>query len=170
MLRSGSLAIETVLAPAAALGELNRLFRMSEQGDHYFTIWYGVYQASSRTLRYASAGASPALAFEAGGGGPGLVTELFTPATPVGMFADTVFTSGSYVVPPGCRILVCSDGAHDFTLADDQQMSWSVFKAAATQLAASSNWSLDALVDQLKALTPTGAFEDDCSLIELTFD
>ena len=42
--------------------------------------------------------------------------------------------------------------------------------AAVPQLAESSNWSLDALVDQLKALTPTGAFEDDCSLIELTFD
>lgn len=170
MLRSGSLGIETVLAPAEALGELNRLFRMSEQGDHYFTIWYGVYQASTRTLRYASAGASPALAFEADAGGPVSVIELSTPATPVGMFADTVFTSGSYAVPPGCRILVYSDGAHEITLADNQQMSWSVFKSVATQLAASSNWSLDALVGQLKALTPTGAFEDDCSLIELTFD
>lgn len=170
MLRSGSLGIETVLAPAAALGELNRLFRMSEQGDHYFTIWYGVYQASTRTLRYASAGAPPALAFEAGADCPVSVTELSTLATPVGMFADTVFTSGSYAVPPGCRILVCSDGAHEITLADGQQMSWSVFKAAATQLAASSNWSLVALVDQLRALTPTGAFDDDCSLIELTFD
>ena len=72
--------------------------------------------------------------------------------------------------PPGCRILVYSDGAHEITLADDRQMSWSVFKAVATGLAASANWSLDALVDQLKALTSTGAFEDDCSLIELTFD
>jgi len=170
MLRSGSLGIETVLAPAAALGELNRLFRMSEQGDHYFTIWYGVYQASTRTLRYASAGAPPGLAFEAGTGGPVSVTELSTPATPVGMFADTVFTSGSYVVLPGCRILIYSDGAHEITLANDQQMTWHAFKDVATQLAESSNWSLDALVDQLKALTPTGAFEDDCSLIELTFD
>jgi serine phosphatase RsbU (regulator of sigma subunit) len=170
MLRSGSLGIETVLAPAAALGELNRLVRMSEQGDHYFTIWYGVYQASTRTLRYASAGAPPGLAFEAGTGGPVSVTELSTPATPVGMFADTVFTSGSYVVLPGCRILIYSDGAHEITLANDQQMTWHAFKDVATQLAESSNWSLDALVDQLKALTPTGAFEDDCSLIELTFD
>ncbi len=170
MLRSGSLGIETVSAPAKALAELNRLFQMSEQGDHYFTIWYGVYQASTRTLRYASAGAPPALAFEPGAGSAVSVAELSTPATPVGMFADTVFTSGSYAVPPGCRILIYSDGAHEFTLADDQRMSWSAFKAVATQLAASSNRSLVALVDQLKALTPTGTFEDDCSLIELTFD
>ncbi len=170
MLRSGSLAGETVLEPAEALGELNRLFRMSEQGDHYFTIWYGVYQASTRILRYASAGAPPALAFEADPGGPITVTELSTPATPVGMFADTVFTSGSYAVPPGCRILVYSDGAHEITLANGHQMSWPLFKAVATDLAASSNWFLHALIDRLRALTPTGAFEDDCSMIELMFD
>lgn len=169
MLRSGSLGLETALAPAEALAELNRLFGMTDQGDHYFTIWYGVYQESTRTLRYASAGAPPALAFEAGAGGPVLVAELSTPATPVGMFADTEFSSRSYAVPSGCRILIYSDGAHEITLADDRQMSWSAFKAIATRLASSSNWSLDALVDQLKALTPTGAFEDDCSLIELTF-
>jgi len=170
MLRSGSLRMETVSAPAEALGELNRLFRMGEQGDHYFTIWYGVYQASTRTLRYASAGAPPALAFTPGADGHVVVTELFTPATPVGMFADTAFTSETFTVPSGCRILIYSDGAHEITLADDQPMPWSDFKALATQLAASSNWSLGALVDRLKALTPTGAFEDDCSLIELTFD
>jgi sigma-B regulation protein RsbU (phosphoserine phosphatase) len=162
--------METVSAPAEALGELNRLFRMGEQGDHYFTIWYGVYQASTRTLRYASAGAPPALAFTPGADGHVVVTELFTPATPVGMFADTAFTSETFTVPSGCRILIYSDGAHEITLADDQPMPWSDFKALATQLAASSNWSLEALVDQLKALTPTGSFEDDCSLIELTFD
>ena len=60
--------------------------------------------------------------------------------------------------------------AHEFTLADDQPMSWSAFKTVATQLAASANWSLVALIDQLKALTPSGAFEDDCSLIEMVFD
>jgi hypothetical protein len=56
------------------------------------------------------------------------------------MFADTVFTSGSYADPPGCRILIYSDGAHEITLANGQQMTWRAFK------------------------------DVDCSLIELTFD
>ncbi|MGI9126141.1 MAG: PAS domain S-box protein, partial [Mycobacterium sp.] len=169
MLRSRSLGIDKMLVPTEALVELNRLFQMGEHGDHYFTIWYGVYQASTRTLRYASAGAPPALAFEAGVSGADSVAELSTAATPVGMFPDTVFTSRSYVVPPGCRILLCSDGAHEITLADDRQLSWPAFKDAAIRLAASSNWSL-ALIDELRALTPAGVFEDDCSLIELTFE
>lgn len=56
------------------------------------------------------------------------------------------------------------------TLADGKQMAWPFFKAVATDSAASSNWFLHALTDRLKALTPTGAFEDDCSMIELMFD
>ena len=63
LLRSGTLTIETLLAPEAVLTELNRLFPMDQQEDHYFTIWFGVYEMSSRTLRYASAGAPPAFAF-----------------------------------------------------------------------------------------------------------
>ena len=169
MLRSGSLGIQTMTAPGAALAELNRLFQMGEQGDHYFTIWYGVYQASTRTLRYASAGAPPAFAFDAGDDGTLSITDLSTVATPVGMFGDTD-SSGSYVVPPGCQILVYSDGAHEITLADGRQFSLRDFRNLNERLAAASSWSLEAVLVELQMLTPRGAFEDDCSLIELTFD
>ena len=51
------------------------------------------------------------------------VTELFTPAAPIGMFEDTEFTSRSYLVPPGFRILVHSDGANEIALNDGSQLS-----------------------------------------------
>ena len=157
-------------APEAALAELNRLFQMGDQGDHYFTIWYGIYQSSTRTLRYASAGAPPAFAFDSAADGTVSVTDLSTLATPVGMFADTEFSSSSYVVPKGCRILIYSDGAHEITLADDRQFLVHDFRDLTKRLAGASTWSLESLVGELQALTPTGAFEDDCSLIELNFD
>jgi len=169
MLRSGSLGLETMLAPDAALRVLNTSFQMDQQGNHYFTIWYGVYEASTRTLRYASAGAPPAFAFDPAGGGAG-ITELSTPAAPVGMFEDSTFTSNSYAVPPGCRILVFSDGAHELSHSKGELLSLVEFKELNTRLAASSKWSLDALIDELTTLTPAGSFEDDCSLIQLTFD
>ena len=169
LLRSGSFTPQTLLTPEAVLTELNRLFQMDQQGDHYFTMWYGVYEASARTLRYASAGAPPALAFTPATGGAVAVTELSSNSAPVGMFDDTVFTSGTYAVPPGCRILVYSDGAWELEFANDQRLSFADFTKLATRLARSPNWSLDALIDELRALTPTGAFEDDCSLILMTF-
>ena len=170
MLRSGSLGIDTVSAPEAALAELNRLFQMREQGDHYFTIWYGVYQASTRTLRYASAGAPPAFAFNSTADGVVSVTELSTPGLPIGMFEDAELSCRTYVVPRGCRVLIYSDGAHEITASDDRPFSWRDFKALNTRLAADDDVSLAKLVRELQALTPTGAFEDDCSMVELTFD
>lgn len=169
MLRSGTLGIEAMVAPEVALTELNRLFQMDEQDDHYFTIWYGVYQSSTRTLRYASAGAPPAIAFDTAADGTISFTGLFTPAIPVGMFGDTAFTAKTYTVPPGCRILIYSDGAQEIFLADEHQLSADGFKEINVRLAGSSSWSLDGLLKELMDLTPTRTFDDDCSLIQLTF-
>ena len=152
------------------LAALNETFQMERHSDKFFTIWYGVYQASTRTLRYASAGAPPAFAFDARDDGTVSITDLSTVATPIGMFVDTEFSSGSYVVRPGCQILVYSDGAHEITLADGRQFSVSDFRNLNARLAAASSWSLDSVLVELQMLTPRGAFEDDCSLIELTFD
>jgi sigma-B regulation protein RsbU (phosphoserine phosphatase) len=170
LIRSGSLSRETLLVPEAVLTELNHLFAMEHQNDHYLTMWYGIYEASTRTLRYASAGAPPALAFNLGTGLAVAVTEIFTTAAPVGAFEDTVFSSGTYHVPPGCRMLIYSDGASEINLADGKQLTVGEFKKLATKVAASSGWSLGDLIDELRALTPSDAFEDDCSLIQLQFD
>ncbi len=65
-LRSGTLDHDTLLHPDRTLTELNRLFRMDDHGGNYFTIWYGVYQASTRTLRYTGAGHPPVLVLDTG--------------------------------------------------------------------------------------------------------
>ena len=170
MLRSGSLEPDTMLAPHAVLVELNRLFQMEQHNHHYFTCWCGVYEASTRTLRYASGGAPPAFAFNSEGGTTAAITQLATDSAPVGMFEDTAFTSRTYQVPSGCRILIYSDGASELTLADDRQLSFAEFRTLASQLAGSPDSSLDELANELQALTAAHAFEDDCSLIQLTFD
>jgi sigma-B regulation protein RsbU (phosphoserine phosphatase) len=165
LLRSGSLPLPTLLAPDTVLAELNRLFQMDQHGEHYLTMWFGVYQASSRTLRYASAGAPPA--FAATPGAASATTELATGGLPLGMFGDTAYTQGSYTVPPGCRILLFSDGAYEGAHADGRQLSLTDFKDLFARL---DGFSLDDLVDTLRILTPTGSFGDDCSLVRLEFD
>lgn len=170
LMRSGSLPRETLLSPEVVLTELNRLFAMEQQSNHYFTMWYGIYEASTRTLRYANAGAPPALAFNAATGTAVVSTVLSTPAAPVGVFEDTEFTARTYEVPPGCRILVFSDGASEITVADGQQLSLADFRDLTHRVAASSDWSVDNLIDELRALTLSGIFEDDFSLIQLAFD
>jgi sigma-B regulation protein RsbU (phosphoserine phosphatase) len=170
MLRSGSLSDQALLAPEMVLAELNRLFQMDGQHNHYFTAWYGVYERSTRTLRYANAGAPPAYAFTTAAGSAIRTTELTTKSTPIGLFDGTEFMTVIYSVPPGCRILLYSDGASEIALAGGGQLTLEGFKSLASRFAGSADWSIDRLVDKLRDLATGGVFEDDCSVIQISFD
>lgn len=164
LLRVGSPLLSTLLAPDEVLTELNHLFQMDDHNGNYLTMWCGVYEMSTRTLRYASAGAPPAFAITPDAT---TVTELSTHGRPLGMFDDTAYSSRSYTVPPRCRILIYSDGAYESALDHGQPLFVEEFNTLFTRLAASP---LDDLVETLRGLTPTGAFDDDCTLVNLEFD
>ena len=170
LLRSGSLPTSILVNPERVLSKLNNVFRMEDQDGSYFTIWYGVFDATNRSLRYASAGHPPALAFTATTDSGWQCTPLSTPAPPVGMFADSEFHEATYTVPAGCRMLLFSDGAFDHALPDGQHWSLGDFITVATRLVASNRFSLDTLIERLQARTAQGSFDDDCSLIWLHFE
>jgi len=165
LLRSGSLPMTTLLAPDQVLAELNRLFQMDKHDGNYLTMWFGVYEMSSRTLRYASAGAPPVIAL--GPDASGTATELPTDGQPLGMFEDATYSSRSYTVLPGHRILLYSDGAYEDAFVDGRRLDRTDFSALCTRLAGSP---LEDLVEALRALTLSGSFVDDCSLVRLEFD
>lgn len=137
---------------------------MEDHDGRYLTMWYGVYQASSRILRFASAGAPPGLAVAPDT--PDAAIELTTSGQPLGMFDDAAYTSDTYTVPPGCRVLLYSDGAYEDARIDDRPMSKGDFK----RLFARHSGTPADLVASLRSLTPSGAFDDDCSLILLKFE
>lgn len=161
ILRSRSMPAATLLSPQQVMSELNKLFGMDNQDDHYFTMWYGVYQASTRLLRYATAGHPPALALTAEGGVV-TATALGGSAVPIGMFADSVFADNTYQVPAGAQILLCSDGV----LGD--RLSFDDFAELCEEVAATPGWSPTSLFARLRA-TAGGTFDDDCALVQLTF-
>ena len=163
MLRSGSLSRQTLVAPDQVLSELNSKFPMEKHGGNYFTIWYGVYQASSRTLRYAGAGHPPAMVFA-----DGSFTELASQSEPVGMFSDTEFTATSIVLPPVCQILLYSDGVFDLALPGDQLWTRADFADLCNELAAEPDWSLDGLIERVRHLTAADVLDDDCTLVKLS--
>lgn len=169
-LRSGSIPTATLLDPAATLAVLNETFPAETQDDQFSTIWYAIYQPSTRLLRYASAGHPPALPLNRHGRTV-TATALRTPAEPIGMFAATNYTAGSYSMPPGGQLLIYSDGAYEFKTGAPTEgpMSHRRFAEFCTTVAGAPDWSLDLLVDRLKALTPDGQFDDDCALILATF-
>lgn len=169
VLRTGSFSPATLLAPDKVLTELNRLFQMRNQGNRFFTIWYGVYQKSTRQLRYASAGHPPALAFDIHGN-TATSTALSTKCLPIGVLADAEFVSDSHQMAHGGKLMVFSDGAYE--LIDTHGRWWSLenFIEVCRECAAQQGCSLDALVARIQQIAADGNLPDDCALIELSFD
>lgn len=166
LLRSGSLPRATLLEPADVLSELNAKFPMEEHGGNYLTMWYGVYDAPTRTLRYANAGHPPALVFTESAAEP---VRLAGEGLPVGMFSDFDFVCESYEVPPDAEIVLYSDGAFEFPTPDGTLLSLDDFVALCTDVVGTPGWTLDDLAGKLQGHTSTGLFSDDCSLVRLHF-
>lgn len=164
LLRSGTFDKAMLLQPGAVLAELNRLFQMERQAGNYFTIWYGVYQASTRSLRFASGGHPPALVFAGGE----LVAELNTDAVPVGILDMTEFRTCTYQIPPDADILLYSDGAFELTVPDGGYWTLAGFIEVSARAAAAPDWTLDTLLADLLRETESGYFEDDCTLVRLS--
>ena len=165
LLRSGTLDHDTLLDPGRVLTELNRLFQMDQQAGNYFTIWYGVYQPSTRTLRYARAGHPPAIVMAADDSDPVL---LKSGSVPIGVIADTIYDTYDYALDPHATVLIFSDGAYEMVLPGGGHGGLEEFIDLCTRTARSPDWTLDDLVGQLRKRSETGDFDDDCTLVRLT--
>lgn len=164
LLRSGTLDHDTLRDPGRVLTELNRLFPMDRQGGNFFTIWYGVYQPSTRTLRYARAGHPPALVLTTDGSGPVL---LESGSVPIGVLADIVYETHDYHLPPNADLLIYSDGAYELALPGGEHWALEDFIDLCADTARSPDWTLDDLVGQLRNRSETGHFDDDCTLVRV---
>ena len=165
LLRSGTLPLDTLRDPGRVLAQLNRLFAMEEHAGNYFTMWYGVYQPSTRTLRYAGAGHPPAIVLTADDSNP---VRLPSESIPVGVLEDAVFETRSRPLLPDTTVVICSDGVYDLPLAEGRRWDLEDFIDLCARTARSPHWTIDDLVDQLRHVSDTGHFDDDCTLIRLT--
>lgn len=172
VLRSGTIEREILLDPAAMLASLNRLFPMEEHDGNYFTAWYGVYRASDRTLSYSSAGHPPAKAFVRHGTAV-RTTDLATDTVPVGVFPDTTFRTETFAVPATTDVLIYSDGAFEMMMNDGRRGSMAGFADLCVKHFETARrpddgpWSPESLVAELQAISLTGRFDDDCTLVAL---
>jgi len=163
LLRSGTVGTATLLQPDVMLTELNRLFQMDQHDGHYFTIWYGVYQASTATLRFSSAGHPPALLMAAGG----TPDQLAATSIPIGIEQTAEFQVGERIVTSGADIVLYSDGALELGLSGGRQRSIEEFGEVWARTARRPDWNLNEFVAELRGDAPTDPSPDDCTLVRL---
>ena len=103
--------------PARLLERANYLFFESTRPEHFATLFYGVYDAGTRTIHYVNCGHPSAVLLRANGN----FELLDASATVLGAFQDRGFEERSVTLGTGDRLLLFSDGFSEAKMdeADD---------------------------------------------------
>ena len=99
-------AMFTGEALATLLTIVNLQAYASSLADRYATVFYGVFDRATRTLRYVNAGHTPPIVLRRDGS----IDTLETGGAPVGMFPDSSYEEGVAQLDPSDVVITYTDG------------------------------------------------------------
>src|SRR2546423_652346 len=104
-------------APHISMTKVNYLLWESIERNQFVTAFYGILDATNRTLSYSNAGHSPALLMNADG------TARYEErgGVPLGMFRDTRYYEYFQMIEPGQVVVLYTDGVNEATNADGEE-------------------------------------------------
>jgi len=164
VIRSQTLPDTDFHAPGSVLAGLNRAFQMESQNEMYFTIWYGVYDAHERAIRYASGGHHAGLLLLADGS----QLQLEAQGPIIGLLPETSYHAESSAVPAGAKLHIFSDGVYEVRLQDGYVMDYDQFAGVVAGVASRGGRPRD-IHATMQKVQGREEFEDDFSLLQLSF-
>ena len=97
--------------PGAVLGAVNRQLHTSSLADRFATLFYGVYDPSTRLLRYASAGHCRLIVIRQDGS----LTWLDGTGFQLGLFTESIYEEKTLRLRPGDTVIAYTDGVSEAT-------------------------------------------------------
>ena len=152
--------------PASVLANLNLRFPMGEHGGLFFTMWYGVFSTSDRTLVCGSAGHHPAYLVPAD---KRAAHPLGTPALMIGVAPENAYEVHRSTIPAGHSLHLFSDGVFEIVTADGGRGTLTDFLPLLMQPANPPTTEPERIYQSIRAMARSGPFDDDFSLLVLTF-
>jgi len=160
-------------SPDSVLAALNRAFPMERHDEMFFTLWYGVYDRRTRTLKWAGGGHPPALLVApASAGHPLAATALDSAGPLVGAVEGLEFPAAAIEVPPGSRLYLFSDGAFEIVTSAGTMWTFDAFRDFLTSGSTGGGPStavLDGLLARTRELSGRNTLTDDLSIVAVDF-
>lgn len=173
VLRSQSLPHTDFFDPVAVLTSLNAHFPMEKHNNMFFTIWYGIYNKQTKRLTYSSGGHPPAVLITGSDPEHLQCKELTTPGLVIGGLHNAEFLSASCEVEDFNKLFLFSDGIYEINKPADGMLTLREFIDYLYDFARkteASNDDLDNIIKFARSLQGKETFEDDVSIVELTFN
>ena len=164
VLRTHALPDTDFRDPSAVLTALKPGFQMTDHGNKYFTIWYGVYDRRGRSLAFATGGHPPAvMLFDR------RIEKLGRPGLLVGGFPDARFELQQYRIDGPCSLLLFSDGLYEVAAVDGSVLGLDEFLDLLHGHGAGPAIDLDRILHEIRRVANGAGFSDDGSILRLDF-
>ncbi len=170
VLRSHALPDTDFRDPQKVLFALNNTFPGEQHNDMFFTIWYGVYNLSSRQMAYASGGHPPALLFCGSSNEQLKVNQLRTPNFVIGGRRDAMYQGKTQLINRPSRLYVFSDGVFDITKIDGSIWGFNKFLEFMTKTFNAEHSVLEGILDYARGISQKEEFDDDFTILEIFFE
>jgi phosphoserine phosphatase RsbU/P len=164
-IRSQTLPNTDFRIPEKVLATLNDAFLMEHHNNLYFTIWYGVFNRSTRELRFASGGHPPAFLVTKEGN----LTHLFTNNMFIGGLPESLYKGDTVNVPPGAHLYVFSDGVYEVDAPGVKMWTLEELGGYLLENRLNQGEDIDALYRKMQAYHGQDILEDDFSMMAIHF-
>jgi sigma-B regulation protein RsbU (phosphoserine phosphatase) len=170
VLASQSLPNTDFRDPGNVLSRLNDVFQMDKQDGKYFTIWYGVYRRTDRSLAYCNAAHPSPLLWS--GDSPAETKPMTLDSTDpvIGMCPPgTTFETRSIGLGADAVLLVYSDGAFEIETPEGVMWKHQEFVQFASTLPRDGNSLGEQLLAHVRRRRGSELLDDDFSVLEVRF-
>jgi len=169
VLRSQSLPSADFKKPEQVLEALNIAFPGEENNDMFFTMWYGVYKKSTRELSYASGGHPPALLLDDSSTDDSKAILLRTPNYVIGGMSEVIYEKKECLVGERNTLYIFSDGVYEVEKSDGSMWRFEEFAEFMNEVKAEGQSILDHIHRNACNLKQSNSFEDDFTIVEVSF-
>jgi phosphoserine phosphatase RsbU/P len=169
VIRSQTLPNTDFLKPAEVLAALNESFQMEKHNNMYFTIWYGVYDKKQRQLSYSSGGHPPAVLINGSDFATAQPVLLESGGAIIGALQGVTFRSAVCELQPYAKLYVFSDGTYEIFQPDGTLWELENFVQLLNSPMPQDVSDLDHIVSRITAIRGMNTFDDDFSLMRVSF-
>jgi serine phosphatase RsbU (regulator of sigma subunit) len=151
--------------PAQVASRLNALYPMESNGDHYFTMIYGLLNVRTRRLRFTVAGHPAPILVRDGS----LPRCLDLTGFPIGMLDEVEYEESAIDLQPGDRLYLYSDGLTEEVNADVEEFgNERLLSAIAGGEALGLQESVESLIQKVVAWRGEQHLKDDVSVLAVS--
>jgi len=151
--------------PHEVLKSLNQVFQMTDSQSLFITLWYIVYNKTTRELMVAGAGHPPLIIINS----DGQLSKIFSRNIMIGVDDQVEFRSDLHKINGRTDLFIYTDGTYEVQLPDGKMMKNDDLVNYLSKIRNKTENEIDQLYNYLVELNSANSLDDDFTIMKVSF-